>query len=186
MPRVFLLNAICTLLAILAVVASGCGTNCDSPSVLRLEAPEIESLTIGSSGKELHSLRLGEFGSLTAGEIASFSVDLKIVGPFANRAYFVEFDTSRQSLQPFVLKTVGNQGEFDFVGRLTWQVCVWGCNEVVTASLYEVETSESGRTYTKTLLKQIRRSFPVSPNPHVCRLSLAIRQFFGICGCDRY
>ena len=129
----------------------------------------------------LEDLKPQEGTVLTDGTQVPFSIDVRLSGPVGNDKYTVEFATSHEKSHPFVVQTVGEAGEIDYSSTTTWFTRVYGTGETVTAALYDIDQTVSGRTVTKTLLKQVTRNYTIICDEREFVVILEIKKIFGLC-----
>jgi hypothetical protein len=153
-----------------------------SVSLQRAAGPLVTSPKAQASTWALANLKPDEKTIFIDGTSVPFSVDMNVADRAGSTSqYALVFSIPRKAFRPFLIKTMGGSGEIMFCGTVTWFASVSGINETATMALYHVERSESGRTETKTLLKQIRTTYQVVCNKDEFILIIALKKLFGRC-----
>ena len=182
--RLRMLLFFCSLLSL-----SACGSLSTRPPSVAYQALAQTIAPDGTTSPQasgltwtLENLKPVETTVLIEGTTAPVSIELKLSGPTSsNNKYLLQFSTPKNHFHPFSIETAGVGGELDFSGTVTWFLDVSGISETITMALYRVDRSESGRTVTKTLVKDITRTYQVICNEDDFFLLLALKRLFCLC-----
>jgi hypothetical protein len=165
---------------------SGCGAlPTNAPSVYRHSIAHnvIGPTPTKASTCAIDNLKPDETTILTDGKKTSVSIDMTLSEPISAAKYVLEFSAGDHKWDPFIITTVGENGELEFSGTVSWYLRVYGESATVDMALYEVDQSDSGRTVTKTLVQEIRRTYQIECNKDECAMVLALKRWLGLCNC---
>jgi hypothetical protein len=166
---------------IVMLAACGC-VSTRAPSVVRhrFTTPHTARADRPQSEWALDNLRPSESTVLVDGQTVPISIDMKVSG---TSQYALTMSACRKTFHPFLIRTWQGLGEIQFSGTVTWFLDVRGTCENVTVALYRIENSDSGKTKVKTLVKEIRREYPVVCDENEWPIMLALKKLLGLCRC---
>lgn len=164
-----------------------CGGGCSSK-----QQPHAKPISISSEKYDLQDpgrakikyldISPGEDIILIDGRNHEFQVDIVMAGPVQSKENWevrVEFNHLRS--QPFLLSTVGKNGQMDISSALTWSVPVRGKFESAQVDIYYVTHSNARYTTNKTLVRSMRRSYNVICDRNEFFVVLMVKKTFSLC-----